>query len=293
MEEIEKLEIPWKNVSYWDLYVILYGANSDLIEDNNLLTEFSRMFWHRFKKEMTDEDIELLLDNMEDWNYHRQRKVLMEMLPIEDEELSEEEKQIEWVDIKYYYFAIFQSQYYNNVDEEIEYDDYIWYGDDAKARIEDTGYYMNCYNTTSENEEERIAAITPFVEMFWNKYKDQMSTIDIELLLDCIYYNFSKDRMIYKILYGIVKKDNRETKQHIPIDAFKDENIQGTIDEYIDKYGYYYDKFMEEMFKDCEVDEIVDVLKACGLNPCDYKYGGEEEFEIARNYFMNEYRREK
>ncbi len=116
MEEIEKLEIPWKNVSYWDLYVILYGANSDLIEDNNLLPEFSRMFWHRFKKEMTDEDIELLLDNMEDWNYHRQRKVLMEMLPIEDEELSEEEKQIEWVDIKYYYFAIFQSQYYNNLD---------------------------------------------------------------------------------------------------------------------------------------------------------------------------------
>ena len=289
---MDKLEIPWKNVRYWDLYEELYGANSDLIEENDLLPEFSRMFWHRYRKEMTDEDIDALLDDMEYWNYHRQRKVLMEIMATKDEELSEEEKQIEWEDIKYYYYVLFQSLFYNNLDEELDYEDYVRYGNNSEKRIKETGYYMNVYNTSSENEEERIAAVTPFLKMFWDKYKNQMSTIDIELLLFNILYE-RKNKTIYEILYNMAKKDNRETEQHIPIEAFKDENIERTIDEYIVKYGYSYHKLMEEMFIDYEGEEIVEILEGCGLNALAYRYTDKERFETAREYFMNEYRHEK
>ncbi len=150
---------------------------------------------------------------------------------------------------------------------------------------------MHVNDARNENEEIRRATLTPFMEMFWNRYKEKMNTVDIELLLELLDgHNFGT---ACEILHDLVEKDNRETKQYIPIEAFRDENIEDTIDEYINKYGYPYNKLMEAMFEINNNEDLEVVFSDCGLDGMAYYYPDAEIFEKVRNYYMNEYRHTK
>ena len=261
----KKTIIPMKNVRYSDFYFELYQKNYELIVEQDLLEEFSQMFWCLFKKEMTEKDIKKLFDDLEDHNYHRERKILIETMPSNDEELNNNQgDKIEWQGLDNYYCELFESMFQNN---------------------------MQKYGNNITDSEKHTAFVTKFVEMFWNSYKDKMSTIDVELLLD--YISDNNYKTAYKILLDMIKKDNRETSQHIPIEAFKDENIQNTIDEYINKYGYTYYKLMEALFENNNEEDLETVFSDCGLDGFAYYYPNPEIFEKIRNYYMNEYRRTK
>ncbi len=186
-------------------------SNSNQKEKENMVRPFLRAFWDQCKHDMNYLEIQHLLYELEDGEYAIQYKVLRDIINKEKTPRND--------------FKII--------------DGYVWKTVPFFKTFEKTYWKQFPEGPTSQEKSEIQEEVRPFIQAFWDKYKNHMSFKDVEDLFDEMEdKNFHIE---YKTIREIIQSDKTKNGEYTILYG-----IRGNKVSYIDIFYEMYEKAFPE-----------------------------------------------